>query len=82
MKKKTCIISDLHLGADNAPKSIHNLVRFLNTISHHDRCRLVILGDFLDRWALSIKTKPLPYHRLVKEKPHYDKVIKALKTCS
>lgn len=75
----TYIISDLHLGAENAPADIEPLVAFLSRLKH---CQLLILGDFLDRWALPISTKPLPYNRLLEIDSKCKKVTEALQACA
>lgn len=63
--KETYFISDLHLGAANAPDSIESLLVFLNNLDHKKVKQLVILGDFLDRWALPISVNPKKYSELL-----------------
>ncbi|WP_066501357.1 metallophosphoesterase [Abyssisolibacter fermentans] len=62
--EKIGVISDLHLGGLNSPKTSDTIISVLSEIDYSNCSKLVIVGDFLDRWALDIDTVPKSYEEL------------------
>jgi len=58
MRRKIIVISDLHIGGENAPSNLDYIVSFLKNLNPKEHTNLIIAGDMFDRWAHPIDNTP------------------------